>query len=415
MNRQSWLSLWLAAGLIGSAVARVDEFAAEDAVWLTAPGNDVAAAARKRACPPAVPGDKAPVDIGARLELFIDDYLIDGLSGGAERRLHHPVPREVTMEFGARAMPWDVLIGYPTIVRDGDRFLLYYRGMFVNDQYRQKHGGGTGSVEESIQMFIKDSRARDQVVCVLESQDGINFIRPELGLFDLSDRLAGVTTNNNVVWAEGHPTHNFTPFLDANPAASPDARFKAIARRPPGVKGGILCGFKSPDGLRWEVMDRNGGFARHPTDSQNLGFWDAARGYYVCYMRAWGGYPDKRQDNVRCIRLATSPDFINWSETEDLQYNDDRLEHLYTNAIHPYERAPHILIGLPNRLSVRKSVVISGRIALIVRPPTWCRLRPPSFRSIGASLIGCRPCACGAALCGWTDSCPCAPAGRRGK
>jgi len=33
------------------------------------------------------------IDIGSRLELFVDDTLIARLSG-AERRLHHPVPQE---------------------------------------------------------------------------------------------------------------------------------------------------------------------------------------------------------------------------------------------------------------------------------------------------------------------------------
>lgn len=40
--------------------------------------------------------------IGSRLEMFVDDWLIDHLSG-AERRLHHPVPREVALVFDR---PW---------------------------------------------------------------------------------------------------------------------------------------------------------------------------------------------------------------------------------------------------------------------------------------------------------------------
>ncbi|MFN2352528.1 MAG: hypothetical protein ABR497_11350, partial [Kiritimatiellia bacterium] len=42
--------------------------------------------------PPAAAMDKhkPPVDVGSRLELFVDDFLIDGLSGAAVRQLHHP-------------------------------------------------------------------------------------------------------------------------------------------------------------------------------------------------------------------------------------------------------------------------------------------------------------------------------------
>src|SRR3954452_15865604 len=38
----------------------------------------------------------APINVGSRLELFVDDGLIERLSG-AERRLHHPVPANVAL------------------------------------------------------------------------------------------------------------------------------------------------------------------------------------------------------------------------------------------------------------------------------------------------------------------------------
>ena len=43
------------------------------------------------------------IHIGSRLELFVDDWLIDRLSV-AERRLHHAVPQEVAMVFDR---PWE--------------------------------------------------------------------------------------------------------------------------------------------------------------------------------------------------------------------------------------------------------------------------------------------------------------------
>lgn len=39
-----------------------------------------------------------PLDIGARRELFVDDFLIEKLDG-VQLRMHHPQPREVTMRF----------------------------------------------------------------------------------------------------------------------------------------------------------------------------------------------------------------------------------------------------------------------------------------------------------------------------
>ncbi len=42
-----------------------------------------------------------PIAIGSRRELFVDDYLVDRLSGKAEMRLHHPEPKEVVLKHDA--------------------------------------------------------------------------------------------------------------------------------------------------------------------------------------------------------------------------------------------------------------------------------------------------------------------------
>jgi len=52
---------------------------------------------------------------------------------------------------------------------------------------------------------------------------------------------------------------------------------------------------------------------------------------------------------VRAIRTATSKDFLNWGPHADVKYVDSPDEHLYTNQIKPYYRAPHIFIGFPTR------------------------------------------------------------------
>jgi hypothetical protein len=44
-----------------------------------------------------------------------------------------------------------------------------------------------------------------------------------------------------------------------------------------------------------------------------------------------------------------SDDFVNWSEPALLEYTGSPREHLYTNAIMPYQRAPNLLIGFPTR------------------------------------------------------------------
>ena len=46
---------------------------------------------------------------------------------------------------------------------------------------------------------------------------------------------------------------------------------------------------------------------------------------------------------------CTSTDFRHWTKPQLLDFGDAPLEHLYTNAVTPYYRAPHIYMGFPKR------------------------------------------------------------------
>ena len=75
-------------------------------------------------------------------------------------------------------------------------------------------------------------------------------------------------------------------------------------------------------------------------DSQNLAFWDSARGEYRAYVRFFDG-------GCRGILTATSPDFLHWTEPVPLEYPGAPREQLYTNQVKPHHRAPHLLLGFP--------------------------------------------------------------------
>jgi len=295
-------SAWEVAVAIYAYVGDVGVFDADDAE-LTVVGGDAPGAP---GLTPVKPGDKSVYEIGQRRELFVDDFLMDGASGGVTRRLHHPVPREVVLQLD---QPWEgETSAYFATVRDGDRVLMYYRG--------QVAPGSEG-----------------QVCCLAESRDGIRFERVKAGLFEYNN-----SKDNNIVW-KGVGAHNFTPFLDSNPEATKDERFKAVGYS---HHGGGLGVFGSPDGIHWrELLDRpaitNGAF-----DSQNLAFWDPLRKCYVDFHR-------KGRNGVRDIMTCTSQDFRTWSEPVFLEYGDTRQEHLYTNAIQRYHRAPHLYLGFPAR------------------------------------------------------------------
>lgn len=295
-------STWEVAVAIYSYASDVGVFEADDAELTVAGGDEPGALSLLR----AAIGDKSVYDIGQRRELFVDDFLIEGMSGGIQRRLHHPDPREVVLKLD---QPWEgQTSAYFAAVRDGDRVLMYYRG--------QVTPGSDG-----------------QVCCLAESRDGIHFQRVQAGLFEFEG-----SKDNNIVW-KGVGAHNFTPFLDSNPNAAADERFKAIGYSHHGRGLGV---FASPDGIHWrELLDQpaitDGAF-----DSQNLAFWDPLRECYVDFHR-------KGRNGVRDIMTCTSKDFRTWTEPVFLEYDDERLEHLYTNGIQRYSRAPHLYIGFPAR------------------------------------------------------------------
>jgi hypothetical protein len=256
-----------------------------------------------------------PTIIGSRLELLVDGYLIEQLDG-ARLRLHHPTPQEVSIVFDK---PWDgSTSGYVTVFEDGGRFRMYYRG--------------SDWVEAT-------NAATHELTCYAESTDGITWTQPELGLFEYEGSSA-----NNIVW-QGDGTHAFAPCKDTNPHCDPAAPYKAVAPSYADPDVPSLIGFKSPDGLHWSPLQKEPLIRKGEFDSQNLAFWDGARGRYVEFHRGWIG----SWSGVRSIMTSTSADFVNWTEPQMLDFGDAPSEHLYTNAVTPYFRAPHILVGFPKR------------------------------------------------------------------
>ena len=66
------------------------------------------------------------LDIGSRLELFVDDYLIDTMAD-ARLTLHQPVAREIALNHNA--VPWEGNTSlFHTVFQDGPLYRMYYRG-----------------------------------------------------------------------------------------------------------------------------------------------------------------------------------------------------------------------------------------------------------------------------------------------
>ncbi len=273
-----------------------------------------------------------PVAIGSRRELFVDDFLVERLGGKAEFRLHHPEPREIALTHDAL---WEGSgSGYHSVFQDEKLYRMYYKAWQLDVT--------KGKV---------NTKSHPLFCCYAESDDGIHWRKPALGLHEFNG-----SKENNIVIASGKlgsvnvDTGHPAVFKDENPNASPDAQYKAIVRSS-SPKG--LLALKSPDGIHWSPMSEAPIITAGAFDSQNLAFWDHERREYRAYWRIFtAGVTDEKNwkpEGHRAIRTATSKDFLNWENQADLKYSDSPTEHLYTNQVKPYHRAPHILLGFPAR------------------------------------------------------------------
>lgn len=293
-----------------------------------------------------------PIGIGTRLEPLLDGHLVEATKGGLTFRMHRPRSREVVFRTD---QPWEGNAPYlgNSVFWDGRVFRMYYAG---------KHGDVSplqAMAEHNRRQDARDEAAGRKLhppyLCYAESHDGIHWRRPVLRLHDFD----GSRENNILLTPESFPRHNFMPyhstvFLDRNPECPPEARYKMLMRdfggwhvslrgRDRGVisrPGVYLLG--SPDGIRFSLLSDDplvAGFL----DSQNVMFYDAAAGTYRIYYRLGA-------DGVRGIATTSSADPLAFPNGENLRYAADApRDQLYSNAVQPYYRAPHVLVGFPLR------------------------------------------------------------------
>jgi hypothetical protein len=119
--------------------------------------------------------EQTPIDIGNRRELLVDYLLIDTLDD-VRLVLNRPRDEGPVIRFDN---PWEGLFcGYCTMIKDGERFLAYYRG--------RPEAGADGDPGE--------------VYCLAESSDGIQWTKPEFDLFPMSGHA-----KTNIILANAAP------------------------------------------------------------------------------------------------------------------------------------------------------------------------------------------------------------------
>lgn len=280
---------------------------------------------------PAIGIAEEVIDIGSRRELFVDQFLIERMNGVA-LSLERPRDEGIALRFDR---PWEgAFCGYATVLKDGDLFRLYYRGL--------PGKGRDGSDAE--------------VTCYAESRDGVHWLKPDLGLFEHGGNKA-----NNIVLAGMAPfSHNFCPMIDPRPGVPAVERFKALA----GTSETGLHEFTSADGIRWRKLGPKAVLTKGAFDSQNVPFWSEHEGKFLCYLRVFEG-------GIRRIARAESKDFVHWTAPVLMMYGDRPIEHLYTNQTSPYFRAPHLYVVIAARFLPGRQVLSAAEAKAIGVDPDY--------------------------------------------
>jgi hypothetical protein len=250
---------------------------------------------------------------------FFDGSEIDSSSPEIAISLHRPVEAsEFALTFNE---PWENLrtFGFHSVVDNGTHVLLYYF-LFTGFPYPANH-----SFSESIPAAPhcnpaipaqlcpgglkcpqcgqpsctcpgsptpgKGKYKEQFYTCLATSTDGINFVKPILGVIEING-----STANNCVWPPGgwnaisHQTGSV--FIDTNPAAPPTEKYKMIA-----TYGGSAKTMTSPDGVHFTAVPTE---SFSGSDTQQVAWYDERLGKYVAYRRAWWHH-NTRVNSAFCV------------------------------------------------------------------------------------------------------------------
>jgi len=265
-----------------------------------------------------------PIEVGCLKQLFIDEMYFAESNGVTLKVLPPHKTGEAVLK---SEQPWEsATINWFSVLQDQGRidtaanYRMWYEAYDVE-------GWPTGD---------------DTSFCYAESRDGVNWTKPDLGLFTYGDHA-----RNNILFrqigfaAEGSMSrvHGTGVFIDS--AGSADARYKAVSQgiyenlgKPPHR----IAGMYSADGLNW---------IRYPqpicnlfADSQYSGFWDNSIQRYVIYGRG----------NSQICR-SESAEFSDFKPlTPVLNSNDQDPENssLYNSAVIKYPFAENIYFMFPS-------------------------------------------------------------------
>ena len=200
-------------------------------------------------------------------------------------------------------------------------------------------------------------RNREMALCYATSKDGLDWVKPELGLVDCEGSKA-----NNILWRgsealRGGP--HGTGVLKDLRDPDPNRRYKAL------LKSRILSVAFSPDGIHWgpaiacPEADSAG-------DTHNNAFWAPTLGRHVGITRQWGK-PFRRQ-----VAWTSSADFVNWEKTQVVLEGLDLNHQTYAMPVFFHGGVYIGLVTIHDQDTDR----VCGELAWSPDTKEWHRVRP---------------------------------------
>lgn len=243
----------------------------------------------------AVPPRKSLGDLTGPWQLFVDDYLV------AEKtdvvRSYHAFTKHASNPVLSPDKPWEGRRSYiyGTVLPNeaGDGYRMWYQGYNETGRF----GGRRGYVN-----------------AYATSKDGINWVKPNLGIF----RWRGSTRNNMFLTRKHSPGDDHNPQVLHTPWENdPQKKYKLItfvyaANRSSRADEGYWGSF-SPDGIHWTDE------AKNPVlpDRGDVGqfTWDPHKKRYMGTVKIWTTVP-RREGYRRCIGTTSTKDFRKWPHPE---------------------------------------------------------------------------------------------------
>ena len=252
---------------------------------------------------PASAAPQAPLSIGTQKQLFVDHRFIESSEGVS---LTMNPPYQTGEKLIVADQPWEqdgYVEFYSSVLKEeapeGPRIRVWYSVLLGP--------GRPGAGRESLRALYSE-----WAVAYAESDDGIHFRKPLLGLVDKD----GSRANNLVLPTDlsRMKVGGGSVFRDENPKCPPEERYKSWSKLYT-KEGGQNRIWYSADGLRWHLYDTIPTGLR-AADTQPTWFWEPRIGRYVGYSR---------ELPPRMVGYNESDDMLHW-ENLTLALKPDALD-----------------------------------------------------------------------------------------